>query len=58
VGYRAGLDGRKISSPPGIDSGPSSPLYVFKYILYILHIYIYIERERERAGLVQVCGPG
>ena len=25
VGPRAGLDGRKISSPPGFDSGPSSP---------------------------------
>ena len=24
VGSRAGLDGRKISSPPGIDPGPSS----------------------------------
>jgi len=25
VGSRAGLDGRKISSPPGFDRGPSSP---------------------------------
>ena len=25
VGSRAGLDGRKISSPPGFDPGPSSP---------------------------------
>jgi len=25
VGSRAGLDGLKISSPPGIDPGPSSP---------------------------------
>jgi len=25
VGPRAGMDGRKISSPPGFDSGPSSP---------------------------------
>ena len=25
VGTRAGLDGRKISSPPGFDPGPSSP---------------------------------
>jgi hypothetical protein len=25
VGPRAGLDGRKISSPPGFDTGPSSP---------------------------------
>jgi len=25
VGHRAGLDGRKISSPPGFDPGPSSP---------------------------------
>jgi len=25
VGLRAGLDGRKISSPPGFDPEPSSP---------------------------------
>jgi len=25
VGPRAGLDGRKISSPPGFNLGPSSP---------------------------------
>ena len=25
VGPRAGLDGRKISSPPGFNPGPSSP---------------------------------
>ena len=25
MGPRAGLDGQKISSPPGFDSGPSSP---------------------------------
>jgi len=25
VGSRAGLEGRKISSPPGFDPGPSSP---------------------------------
>ena len=25
VGLMAGLDGRKISSPPGFDHGPSSP---------------------------------
>ena len=25
VGPRAGLEGRKISSPPGFDPGPSSP---------------------------------
>ena len=28
VGPRAGLDGRKISSPPGSDPGPLSPLSV------------------------------
>jgi len=28
VGPRAGLDGRKISSPPGFDAGPSSPYSV------------------------------
>ena len=28
MGPRAGLDGRKISSPPGLDPGPSSPYSV------------------------------
>ena len=28
MGPRAGLDRRKISSPPGFDPGPSSPLSV------------------------------
>jgi len=28
VGPRAGLDRQKISSPPGFDSGPSSPYSV------------------------------
>jgi len=28
VGPRAGLDGQKISSPPGLDPRPSSPLSV------------------------------
>jgi len=28
VGLRAGLDGRKISSPPAFDPGPSSPYSV------------------------------
>jgi len=34
VGPRAGLDGRKISSPPGFDPGPSTPsqsLYRLSY---------------------------
>jgi len=28
VGPRAGMDGRKVSSPPGFDPGPSSPYSV------------------------------
>ena len=46
MGPRAGLDGRKISSPQGFDPGPSSPLSVaipnelpapyFELILYTL----------------------
>ena len=28
MGSRVGLDGRKISSPPGFDPGPSSPYSV------------------------------
>ena len=39
VGPRAGLDGRKISSPPGFDPGQPGP-----------YIYIYIERERESSS--------
>jgi len=30
VGSRAGLDGRKISFPPGFDPGPSSPMFSIK----------------------------
>ena len=49
MGHRAGLDGRKISSPPGFDPGPSSPqsiaipteLLVPQIYIYI-YIYIYI----------------
>ena len=40
VGPRAGLDGRKISSPPVFDPGPSSPQSVA--IPSELHILIYI----------------
>ena len=52
---RAGLDGRKISSPPGFDPGPSSPLsvaiptelpatcnYIYVCIRIYMYIYIYI----------------
>ena len=40
---RAGLDGRKMSSPPGFDPGPSSPAYIsgisiFQIIINILHL--------------------
>jgi len=52
VGPRAGLDGRKVSSPPGFDPGPSSPLSVaiptelpglhLTRIKGTLHEYIYI----------------
>ena len=45
MGPRAGLDGRKISSPPGFDPGPSSPvdqsLYRLSYgpiSFYVHHI--------------------
>jgi len=45
VGPRAGLDGRKISSPPGFDPGPSSLLSVAiptELPGPHTHIYIYI----------------
>ena len=56
VGPRAGLDGRKISSPPGFDPGPSSPSSVAipTELIYVqitgpksrhidkIYIYIYI----------------
>jgi len=35
VGLRAGLDGRKISFPPGFDPGPSRQIYI--YAIGILH---------------------
>jgi len=49
VGPRAGLDGRKISSPPGFDPGPSSPSSIAiptelpgPHRVIISDIYIYI----------------
>jgi len=48
VGPRAGLDGRKISSPPVFDPGPSTPQSVAIRLSYPAHthththIYIYI----------------
>ena len=46
MGPRAGLDGRKISSPPEFDPGPSSPiaqsLYRLSYRAHYIYIYIYI----------------
>ena len=38
VGPRAGLDGRKISFPPGFDPGPSSPVQLYR-LSYQAHIY-------------------
>ena len=52
MGPRTGLDGRKISSPPGFDPGPSSPQSVaittelpgprgtFKYIKDFMYIFV------------------
>jgi hypothetical protein len=41
VGPRAGLDGRKISSPPEFDPGPSSPVVQSLYRLsYWAHTHI------------------
>jgi hypothetical protein len=41
VGPWAGLDGRKISSPPGFDPGPSSQVTQSLYRLsYLAHLYI------------------
>ena len=51
---RAGLDGRKISSPPGFDPEPSSSLsvaiptdlpgqtYIYIYLFIYLYLYTYI----------------
>ena len=44
MGPRAGLDGRKISSPPGLDPGPSIPQSVTiptELPAHYIHIYIY-----------------
>jgi len=47
VGPRAGLDGRKILSPPGFDPGTSFhvyTLYIYIYIVYTrTHTHIYIQ---------------
>ena len=44
VGHRAGLDGRKISSPPGFDPGPSSPV---AQSLYRLSYWAHMCREED-----------
>ena len=61
VGPRAGLDGRKISSPPGFDPGPSSPQSVAiptelsgPHIIQQCFIYIYIYIRSIRAC---ACSP-
>ena len=46
---RAGLDGRKISSPPGLDPGPSSFLYRLCYFL------IELERNPTLSFLLITC---
>jgi len=45
VGPRAGLDGRKISSPPGFDPGPpthSQSLYLLSYLAHTLNVCLLI----------------
>ena len=49
---RAGLDGQKISSPPGFDPGPSSPLY---RLSYWAHKYLYYPPpKKKRQGVLHV----
>jgi hypothetical protein len=48
VGPRAGLDGRKISSPPGFDHGPSSPKSVAIPTELPAHILIVIQENMRR----------
>jgi len=58
VGLRATLDGRKFSSPPGFDPGPSSPYSVaiptelpgppHTHTHTHTHIYIYNQTKDER----------
>ena len=61
MGPRAGLDGRKITSPPVSDPGPSRPnptelpgphththtyIYIYIYIyIYTVFVHIYIKRR-------------
>ena len=41
MGPRAGLDGRKLLSPPGFDPGPSARSQSLYRLSYPTHIYIY-----------------
>ena len=41
MGPRTGLEGRKISSPPGFDPGP---MYIQIYIYIYILIYIYTNK--------------
>jgi len=52
VGSRAGLDGRKISSPPGFDPGPSRLWLLFNiklsaFFLTNLHLVTFFYHEQE-----------
>ena len=61
MGPRAGLDGQKISPPPGFDPGPSSPvaqlLYRLSYrahILYRLPTKTYIKHNKDPPAVLYV----
>jgi hypothetical protein len=67
VGHRAGLDVRKISSPPGFDPGPSSPdsvaiptelpgpqSYYYYYYYYYYNINRVIENDVITSAIREV----
>ena len=55
VGPRAGLDGRKILSPPGFDPGPSSPLAQSLYPLsYRAHVALGTQHAMRTRHIV-IC---
>ena len=59
MGPRAGLDGRKISSPPGFDPGPSSPVAQSLYRLSYRAHFLYrcrMELQESEGNFVMSSG--
>jgi len=57
VGPRAGPEGRKISSPTGIDSGPPTRSQSLYRLSYTARLYIYILTNNDRHHVTKTFNP-